>query len=131
MGDSDDEYASRIKKLKRVLTDGFDIELILNFLFKQSQTDFGILASIKTATERHGAILHNAVVVSHAYMTAGTTRDNFLRDNLEWLGKASNWAKFSAVASIGVVHKGNFNITILIIDTDLHFHVSQVIYMSL
>jgi len=40
-------------------------------------------------------------------MHAGTTRDSFLRENLEWLGKAKNWAKFSTVGSIGVVHKGH------------------------
>lgn len=39
-------------------------------------------------------------------MHAGTTVDTFLRDNLEWLGRASNWAKFSATASLGVIHKG-------------------------
>lgn len=41
-------------------------------------------------------------------MHAGTTVDQFLRDNLEWLGKASNWAKFSATASLGVIHRGQF-----------------------
>ena len=40
-------------------------------------------------------------------MYVGTTRDTFLRENLEWLGKAKNWAKFSTVGSIGVVHKGH------------------------
>lgn len=39
-------------------------------------------------------------------MHAGTTVDQFLRDNLEWLGKASNWAKFSATASLGAIHRG-------------------------
>ena len=52
-------------------------------------------------------MLHNATVIAHGYMNCGTTQDTFLRDNLEWLGKASNWAKFTAVASIGVVHKGH------------------------
>lgn len=37
----------------------------------------------------------------------GTTRDSFLRDNLDWLAKAKNWAKFTTVGSIGVVHKGH------------------------
>lgn len=41
-------------------------------------------------------------------MNAGTTFDNFLRDNLEWLGLASNWSKFSATAAIGVIHKGHY-----------------------
>jgi len=105
---SDDEvFKGRVAKLKRILVDGFDIDLILNFLFKQSRTDVNILKSIKTATEGRTNVLHGATVVAHAYMNAGTTQDTFLRDNLEWLGKATNWAKFTAVASMGVVHKGH------------------------
>ena len=30
-----------------------------------------------------------------------------LRKNLEWLGKANLWARFSAIGSLGVVHKGH------------------------
>lgn len=41
-------------------------------------------------------------------MHAGTTSDLFLRENLEWLGLASNWSKFSATAGLGVIHKGYF-----------------------
>lgn len=41
-------------------------------------------------------------------MHAGTTSDAFLRENLEWLGMATNWAKFSATAALGVIHKGYF-----------------------
>ncbi|CAM9665077.1 unnamed protein product, partial [Choristocarpus tenellus] len=33
--------------------------------------------------------------------------DTFPRDNLDWMGRASNWAKFTVTASIGVVHKGH------------------------
>jgi len=103
----DDVFKGRVAKLRRILVDGFDIDLILNFLFKQSRTDVNILKSIKTATEGRTNVLHGATVVAHAYMNAGTTQDTFLRDNLDWLGKATNWAKFTAVASMGVVHKGH------------------------
>ena len=27
------------------------------------------------------------------------------RNNLEWLGRATNWAKFTATASLGVIHR--------------------------
>jgi hypothetical protein len=30
-----------------------------------------------------------------------TTSDQFLRDNLDWLSRATNWAKFTATASLG------------------------------
>lgn len=38
-------------------------------------------------------------------MHCGTTSDQFLRDNLEWLARATNWAKFTATSSLGVIHK--------------------------
>lgn len=42
-------------------------------------------------------------------MNHGTTNDKFFRDNLEWLGKAVNWSKFSATAALGVIHRGNLS----------------------
>jgi 26S proteasome regulatory subunit N2 len=42
-------------------------------------------------------------------MNQGTTNDKFFRDNLEWLGKAVNWSKFSATAALGVIHRGNLS----------------------
>jgi len=41
-------------------------------------------------------------------MHAGTSSDLWLRENLDWLGYAANWAKFTATAALGVIHKGNF-----------------------
>ena len=100
-------YQGRINNIKRILVEGLDIDLTLNFLFKQSHTDLNILRDIKTAIEGRSSVLHNATIISHAFMNSGTTRDSFLRDNLDWLGKAKNWAKFTTVGSIGVVHKGH------------------------
>lgn len=40
-------------------------------------------------------------------MHCGTASDVFLRENLDWLGRASNWGKFSVTASLGVINKGN------------------------
>ncbi|KAI9983838.1 hypothetical protein PInf_007915 [Phytophthora infestans] len=59
------------------------------------------------SVENRNSVLHHAAVIAHAYMNCGTTSDSFLRENLEWLGKATNWAKFTATASLGVVHKGH------------------------
>ena len=37
----------------------------------------------------------------------GTASDVFLRNNMDWLKKAKDWAQFSAVSSLGVVQKGH------------------------
>ena len=58
--------------------------------------------------EPRSSIYHTALTLQNAFMHAGTTSDIFLRENLEWLGLASNWSKFSATAGLGVIHKGFF-----------------------
>ncbi|CAB1113322.1 unnamed protein product [Ectocarpus sp. CCAP 1310/34] len=102
-----EEFLGRMDKLRQVLVDGFGIDLSLNFLYKMNKTDLLLMKNIKGALETRNSVLHNVTVVAHGYMQAGTTVDTFLRDNLDWMGRASNWAKFTATASIGVVHRGH------------------------
>ena len=63
------------------------------------------LTSIQNAVDARNSVTHNATIFANALMHAGTTRDTFLRENLEWLSRATNWAKFSATAGLGVIHK--------------------------
>ena len=91
-----DEYADRWSQVSRVLTGGFSSELALSFLHKQSQADRLIMENLKKSLEERGSggrssLLHNAAVLTHSYLYAGTTNDSFLRDYLDWMKKASNW----------------------------------------
>ena len=83
------------------------IELDLEFLYRNNHTDKHILNKIKDSLEARNSIFHTAVSLANAFMHAGTTNDRFFRDNLEWLGKAVNWSKFTATAALGVIHRGN------------------------
>ena len=83
------------------------IELDLEFLYRNNHTDMAILNKIKDSLEARNSIFHTAVTLANAFMHAGTTNDKFFRDNLEWLGKAVNWSKFTATAALGVIHRGN------------------------
>merc|ERR1711970_553360 len=53
------------------------------------------------------SICHTATVIANGLMHSGTTYDQFLRDNLDWLSRATNWAKLSATATLGVIHRGH------------------------
>lgn len=101
------EYNSRMEKLHNILSGKFSRSLALDVLGRNTKMDKLLMTRLKDAVEGRNSVLHNAAVVTHAYMNAGTTNDQFLRNNLSWMGKASNWAKFTATASIGVVHKGH------------------------
>jgi 26S proteasome regulatory subunit N2 len=100
-------YWERLQNLKLILSGEFTVDLFLEFLHRQTDSDPLMMKTIKTSVENRNSVLHHSAVISHAYLNCGTTADNFLRENLEWLGKATNWAKFTATASLGVVHKGH------------------------
>eukprot|EP00158_Paraphelidium_tribonemae_P008041 Partr_v1_DN28445_c2_g2_i1_m41566 putative 26S proteasome len=83
------------------------IKLHLEFLFRNNKTDKLLLDNMMTSLDSRNSMFHSALTFAHAFMNAGTTSDQFLRDNMDWLSKASLWAKFSATAQLGVVHMRN------------------------
>ncbi|KAG2199130.1 hypothetical protein INT47_009869 [Mucor saturninus] len=94
------------KKIKSILSGEESIRLHLEFLYRNNHTDLLILKNTKNALESRNSIYHSAVTFANAFMQAGTTSDEFLRQNLDWLSRATNWSKFSATAALGVIHKG-------------------------
>ncbi|KAG2150103.1 26S proteasome regulatory complex non-ATPase subcomplex Rpn2 Psmd1 subunit [Suillus cothurnatus] len=95
-------------KLRKILDGQESVKLYLEFLKRNNKVDMLILKNTKDVLEARTSIYHTAVTLQNAFMHAGTTSDVFLRENLEWLGLASNWAKFSTTAALGVIHKGHF-----------------------
>ncbi|KAL9688106.1 hypothetical protein QQ045_032520 [Rhodiola kirilowii] len=100
-------YAERLEKIKGILSGETSIKLTLQFLYSHNKSDLLILKTIKQSVEMRNSVCHSATIYSNAIMHAGTTVDTFLRENLDWLSRASNWAKFSATAGLGVIHRGH------------------------
>ncbi|GMI64292.1 hypothetical protein like AT2G32730 [Hibiscus trionum] len=100
-------YAERLTKIKGILSGETSIQLTLQFLYSHNKSDLLILKTIKQSVEMRNSVCHSATIHANAIMHAGTTVDTFLRDNLDWLSRATNWAKFSATAGLGVIHRGH------------------------
>lgn len=98
-----------IAQLVQILSGETTIGMNLDFLYRSNKTDIVILNKIRESLEARNSIFHSAVTFANAYMHAGTTIDSFIRDNLEWLGRATNWSKFSATAALGVIHRGHLS----------------------
>ncbi|RPA80049.1 26S proteasome regulatory complex, non-ATPase subcomplex, Rpn2/Psmd1 subunit [Ascobolus immersus RN42] len=101
--------AKYYKSIREILKGTKTIELSLEFLYRNNHIDMSILNKIRDSLEARNSIFHTAVTFANAFMNAGTTSDGFFRDNLDWLGKAVNWSKFSATAALGVIHKGHLS----------------------
>jgi 26S proteasome regulatory subunit N2 len=96
-----------VRSIRQILDGVNTIQLNLEFLFRSNRADMSILNKVRDSLEARNSIYHTAVTLSNAFMHAGTTHDKFFRENLEWLGKAVNWSKFTATAALGVIHRGN------------------------
>jgi len=105
----DGEYFANLRKLRSILDGELTIKLQLDFLIRNNNTDIGVLQKIKSLFEPRISVLHTATIVTNSIMHCGTTKDTFLRDNLEWLGKAIAWSKFTTTAGLGVIHKGHIS----------------------
>ena len=97
------------KLLRSVLSGALPVNLHLEFLFSHNASDLLLLKQIRAAVESRNSVCHTATVLCNALMHAGTTVDTFLRENLDWLSRATNWARFSATAGMGVIHRGQLN----------------------
>lgn len=100
-------YAERLAKIKGILSGETSIQLTLQFLYSHNKWDLLILKTIKQSVEMRNSVCHSATIYANAIMHAGTTVDTFLRENLDWLSRATNWAKFSATAGLVVIHRGH------------------------
>ncbi|KAK3178157.1 hypothetical protein OEA41_000290 [Lepraria neglecta] len=93
--------------VRDILSGTKSIQLNLEFLYRNNRADVAILNKLKDSLEARNSIFHTAVTLSCGFMNAGTMNANFFRDNLDWLGKAVNWSKFTATAALGVIHRGD------------------------
>ncbi len=101
------EAKKSFESIREILSGTKSIQLNLEFLYRNNHADVTILNKLKGSLEARNSIFHTAVTLSCGFMNAGTMNANFFRDNLEWLGKAVNWSKFTATAALGVIHRGD------------------------
>lgn len=102
-----EEIKTKYTRLKDIISGKIPIHLHLEFLYNFNHSDLQILKNVKNVVDARQSVCHSATVWANAIMHCGTTVDTFLRDNLDWLSRATNWAKFSATAGLGVIHKGH------------------------
>lgn len=98
---------NRVSSLSSIIKNEVPRKLSLQFLKKNNHTDMLLLKNLMNDVGTKNSITHGACVWANGIMNAMTTNDTFLRENLNWVAKATNWSRFNATASIGMIHMGN------------------------
>lgn len=124
--ESDPERKGQITKLIDVITGKYTYELNMQFLSKNNKTDNLIVTEIKETIPQTISVLQEACIWCNGLMNACTTDDSFLKNNLDWISKTSNWAKFSCCSTLGSIHKGNKANAMIILQPYLnHTHANS------
>ena len=97
----------KLALLQQVLRGEVRDRLNLQFLKKNNNTDMVLISKTKDVIGNRNSMLHSATIWMNGLMNAHTTNDTFLKDNLQWTSQATNWNRFSATASLGMIHMGN------------------------
>ena len=109
------EAKKAFKSVSEILQGVKSIALNLEFLHRNNHANMAILKKLKDSLEARNSIFHTAVTLSCGFMHAGTMNDTFFRDNLDWLGKAVNWSKFTATAALGLIYTNHENFALELI----------------
>ncbi|GKC03534.1 26S proteasome non-ATPase regulatory subunit 1 homolog A-like protein [Tanacetum coccineum] len=72
-----------------------------------AKPDLLVIKRTKELIEMRDIIFHSATIYANALMHVGTTIDIFLRENMDWLSKATKVAKIGATTGLGVIHRGH------------------------
>ncbi|KAK7867962.1 hypothetical protein R5R35_004963 [Gryllus longicercus] len=98
------KHEERTKNIISILSGEVTVQLYLQFLSRNNNSDMFILS--QTKEHARASICHNATVIANAFMQTGTTSDEFLCDNLKWLAQVANWGKVTTIGSLGLIHRG-------------------------
>lgn len=97
----------RLTQITNILKGDIRDRLYQQFLKKNNHMDMALIQNMKKSIGQKSSILHGASIWSYGMMNAFTTNDSFMKDNMQWVGQVTNWNRFNATASLGVIHSGN------------------------
>jgi 26S proteasome regulatory subunit N2 len=98
---------NKLNQLTSILEGTVQNRILDYTLSKLNKSDPAIMKGLVKSAEKGGSIVHLAVILANSLMNSQTKNDTFLKDNIEWCAKATNWARFTATSSLGAIHMGN------------------------
>ena len=103
----DDVPKEKLEKLVKIFEGSVQRTITEQCLSYLSKYDPNVMKNIQKQIEKGGSVPLLGAIISNSLMNSHTKNDTFLKENLEWVAKATNWARFTTTASLGVIHMGN------------------------
>ena len=99
--------SEKIENLEKILTGEISREIIMKTLKKYNHFDLKYQEELMKSVEKGGSIENLGVILTNSFSNSHTGNDEFIKKNMNFVTKATNWARFVATASLGVINMGN------------------------
>ena len=97
----------KIENLDKILSGEISRQIILKTLKKCNHFDLKAQEELMKSVEKGGSIENLGVILTNSFSNSHTGNDEFIKKNMTFVSKATNWARFVATASLGVINMGN------------------------
>ena len=88
-------------------------QFLLEFSSRNNHMDSAVFMATRSYLSVKSSLHHSAFAVAQGISACGTTSDNVYRNSIDFISHATNWAKFTSTAALGVIHKGQTPRTML------------------
>jgi 26S proteasome regulatory subunit N2 len=107
IGEEQNIDKNKLQMLISILEGNVQRDVLEYSLSTLNKSDPMIMKSLVKSVEKAGSVAHLGVIIANSLFNSHTKNDSFLKDNMEWCAKATNWARFTATSSLGAIHMGN------------------------
>ena len=97
----------KIKNIDDILTGEISRNIILKTLKKYNHFDLKAMEDIMKLVEKGTALENLGVILTNSFCNSHTGNEEFIKKHMDFVTKATNWARFVATASLGAIHMGN------------------------
>lgn len=97
----------KLENLEKILTGEISREITLKALKKFNHFDLKAQEELMKSVEKGSNIENLGVILTNSFSNSHTGNDEFIKKNMAFVSKATNWARFVATASLGVINMGN------------------------
>ena len=97
----------KLENLEKILTGEISREITLKALKKFNHFDLKSQEELMKSVEKGSNIENLGVILTNSFSNSHTGNDEFIKKNMAFVSKATNWARFVATASLGVINMGN------------------------
>ena len=97
----------KIKNIDDILTGEISRNIILKTLKKYNHFDLKAMEDIMKLVEKGTALENLGVILTNSFCNSHTGNEEFINKHMDFVTKATNWARFVATASLGAIHMGN------------------------